>query len=224
MTFKAQYRHHDRPSLGSWAALFATLLLTACVTTPLPPPSEGPESWEQHRARVSALQEWELRGKLGYRGPDANGSAWLTWVQDAEHFDLTLTGPMGAGATRISGDAEIAVLSRGRNESRASSASALTHEVLGVSLPLDELLWWVRGLPSPDAPAATQLGDDDLLASLQQADWQLQFDRYTEVAGLHLPSRISGTGIAAYQGLHFTLVINHWQPNAQSLIEKQGEP
>lgn len=222
MTCKAQQR--TRFPLGFWAALLVTSLLTACVTPSLPPLVDEPASWEQHRDRVSALREWEMRGKLGYRGPDASGSAWLTWVQDAQHFDLTLTGPMGAGATRISGDAEAAVLSRGRDVSRASSASALTHEVLGISLPLEELLWWVRGLPAPDAPAATQLSESYLLASLQQAGWQLQFDRYTEIAGLHLPGRISGTGIDDYQGLRFTLVINHWQPNAPSQNQKKDTP
>ena len=233
MTFKAQrplnaqppiYLHH-RPAARLWAVFFATLMLAACVTTPLPEPDAGPDSWERHRDRLSALQDWELRGKLGYRGPDTNGSAWLTWIQQAEHFDLTLTGPMGAGATRISGDAETAALSRGRDQIRASSASALTQEALGVSLPLEELLWWVRGLPAPGAPATTQLGEDQLLASLQQAGWQLQFDRYTSVAGLHLPSRISGTGTDNYQGLSFTLVINRWQPGAQPLDpQKLSEP
>lgn len=194
-----------------WATLLAALLLSACATNPLPRPDSGPANWGQHREQAGALQDWELRGKLGYRGPDANGSAWLNWLQRDDHFDLTFTGPMGAGATHISGDSSIAVLTRGREESRASTVSTLTREALGINLPLDELLWWVRGLPAPGQSASLQVGDDQLLASLRQAGWQLLFDRYTLVDGLYLPSRISGTGTGAYDGLGFTLVIHQWQ-------------
>lgn len=189
-----------------------SLLLAACATPRPGSPVSTPVDWEDHRRQTAALQHWEVRGKLGYRGPEANGSAWLTWQQDEDHFDLTLTGPMGAGATRISGNTELAVLSRGRDETRASSPSALTRDALGVSLPLEELPWWVRGLPAPGQQPTMSFDDDRLLASLEQAGWHLQFSRYADVSGFHLPGRITGTGTGSHEGLSFTLVINQWHP------------
>lgn len=190
----------------------ALLLLAGCATPRLGPPVTSPVEWDSHRNQIAALEHWELRGKLGYRGPDANGSAWLTWLQDFESFDLTLSGPMGAGATRISGNPQLAVLQRGSDQARASSPSELTREVLGVRLPLEELPWWVRGLPAPDTPSTPSFGENHLLASLEQAGWQLAFSRYADVDGFHLPGRITGTGTGPHEGLSFTLVVNQWRP------------
>lgn len=204
------YRTSIDRYLTSLLVTLLGLLLAACTTPQPGTPVTTPVEWEQHRLQITALQHWELRGKLGYRGPGANGSAWLTWQQDDDYFDLTLTGPMGAGATRISGNAQLAMLSRGRDEVRANSASALTREVLGVALPLEELLWWAKGLPAPGSQPTMRF-DGGLLIALEQAGWHLQFSRYVDVEGLHLPGRITGTD--NHNGLSFTLVINQWQPH-----------
>jgi Outer membrane lipoprotein involved in outer membrane biogenesis len=52
---------------------------------------------------VQAENQFQLQGKIGVRTPQQSGSAFFTWVQQQEEFDIELTGILGAGKTQISG-------------------------------------------------------------------------------------------------------------------------
>lgn len=192
-----------RPSPRLATVAFLLVLLAGCATPPPVPPTG-----EERSPRT--LEQWSLKGKLGYRAPDDNGSAWLNWRQDGESWELRLHGPLGAGATRIRGDAQRAVLERaGAEPVVAANAAALSHRIFGWSFPVAQMRAWIRGLPAPDAPVASLERDDaGRLANLEQSGWQLSFEDYARHGHWQLPGRIRGQ-----RGeLGFTLVINEWRP------------
>lgn len=190
-----------RPTL---VALLALLLGACAVQQPAP----ETEQWDSHRHQLAALHQWQLEGKLGYRSPQQNGSAFVTWRQAADAFDLTLTGPFGAGATRISGDRQRAVMhQQGREEIRAPTAAELTEWLFGWALPVEQMVEWVKGIPAPQ-PGQYRHGFNPAgqLESLEQAGWQLHFDNYRQVDDLVLPGRIRGS-----RGeVSFILVVRQW--------------
>ncbi|PCO05435.1 outer membrane lipoprotein LolB [Microbulbifer flavimaris] len=187
------------------AFLCLVALLSACATqTPQPPvAAEQP---------VMQLQQWTIKGKLGVRSPNDNGSANLTWLQQSEpNYRIHLSGPLGAGATVISGTPAGVSLKRGDDPTtHATSPSQLTALTLGWPLPVEEMFYWVRGLPAPGQTSGEQRDAQGLLQTLQQAGWQLNFSGYQNVGAYVLPTRIKAETRQAAGPVKVTLVIKEW--------------
>lgn len=186
------------------------LLLSACAGQQRQPqPAEGDV------LPAAQLQHWTINGKLGVRAPGENTSANLNWQQrSAQSYRIHLSGPLGAGATVITGSPGGVSLQRGKEPPlQAANPSALTEEVLGWPLPVSEMFYWVRGLAAPGSPAqAQQHNAQGQLESLQQAGWQLTFGDYTYRGRYALPTRIRAETRQAGGAVRVTLVINEWLP------------
>lgn len=182
--------------------LFVTTLLAGCQTAPSVTTASFPSQAEQ-------FEHWQLRGRIGYDNGKEGGSAALVWRQVAsEQGSLDLSGPMGFGSAHIRYAPDGAHLDTGKQQVAAPSATELAWRVTGLALPIPALVWWVRGLPWPDAEVDNSTHDGQgLLTTLEQAGWQLGFDRYQLHGQLWLPGRIK-----AHQGdSRFTLLVQDWQ-------------
>lgn len=169
-------------------------------------------AWKAHRAQLEPLDRWILQGKIGIRSPQESGSGTLFWLQQARYYDIRLSGPLGRGATRIQGDQNRTTLEvAGRPTVSASSAEDLVAQQIGWHLPVDQLLWWVRGLPAPDSASRLQLDSQSRLGRLSQSGWTVEYSRYQQVDGLELPQRLQISG----HDLLLTLVITEWKPGIE---------
>ncbi|MCQ4289472.1 lipoprotein insertase outer membrane protein LolB [Pseudomonas stutzeri] len=188
------------------------LLLAGCAGLGPQESIEGPgnkEDWTTHKARVSEIDGWQISGKIGIRAPQDSGSGTLFWLQRQDYFDIRLSGPLGRGATRLTGRPDAVALEvAGQGRFEAESPEALVESQLGWQLPVSNLLWWVRGLPAPDSRSRIALDGNGRLANLQQDGWDIQYLGYSEEAGYELPSRIKLAG----RDLQITLVVKDWQP------------
>lgn len=193
------------------------LLLAGCAGLGPRESLEGagnPQDWAIHKERVSTIDGWQISGKIGIRSPQESGSGTLFWLQRQGYFDIRLSGPLGRGATRLTGREDAVALEvAGQGRFEADSPEALVESQLGWQLPVSNLLWWVRGLPAPDSRSRVSLDGQSRLASLQQDGWDLEYLAYAEQDGFALPSRIKLTG----RDLQITLVIKDWQPRQLGL-------
>ncbi|WP_417779689.1 lipoprotein insertase outer membrane protein LolB [Stutzerimonas xanthomarina] len=189
-----------------------TLLLTGCAGLGPQESVEGPgnaEDWKTHKAHVSEVDGWQISGKIGIQAPQDSGSGTLFWLQRQDYFDIRLSGPLGRGATRLTGRPDAVTLEvAGQGRFEADSPEALVESQLGWQLPVSHLLYWVRGLPAPDSRSRIALDPNGRLASLQQDGWDVQYLNYTEEDGYPLPNRIKLAG----RDLKITLVVKDWQP------------
>ena len=166
-------------------------------------------AWKTHRQSVEPIVGWTLQGKLGLRAPEQSGSGTLLWFQQRDSYDIRLSGPLGRGATQIVGTPEGVTLEiAGREPVQAATAEMLLEEQIGWRLPVEHLLWWVRGLPAQDSPSRLQLDTDSRLARLQQSDWTIEYSRYQNVGDLQLPQRMQLAG----HGVLLTLIVTQWEP------------
>src|SRR5690606_5148367 len=87
--------------------------------------------------------------------------------------------PPGSGGNPHPGDDRGMTLDiAGQPTLTAESAEDLLEQQIGWRLPVENLLWWVRGLPAPDSPSRLQLNPDSRLARLAQAGWTVEYSRY----------------------------------------------
>ncbi|MFT0212375.1 lipoprotein insertase outer membrane protein LolB [Pseudomonas sp. F1_0610] len=167
-----------------------------------------PAQWKQHADTVEPINSWDILGKIAIRTQQDSGSANLMWKQNKQTFDITLVGPLGQGATRLSGSPGFAQLNiANRGEFYAPNAEALMDEHLGWNLPVERLLWWVRGLPSPASKNQVRLDSEGRLAQLSQDGWNIHYLSYKEESSKNLPQRIKLQG----NGIEITLVVKQWQ-------------
>ncbi|MGY8821030.1 MAG: lipoprotein insertase outer membrane protein LolB [Pseudomonadales bacterium] len=192
--------------------LTLALLLAGCAGLGPQESVEGPgnaEDWKTHKAHISEIDGWQISGKIGIQAPQDSGSGTLFWLQRQDYFDIRLSGPLGRGATRLTGRPDAVALEvAGQGRFEANSPEALVESQLGWQLPVSNLLWWVRGLPAPDSRSRIALNANGQLASLKQDGWDVQYLGYTEEDGYPLPNRIKLAG----RDLKITLVVKDWQP------------
>ncbi|WP_417661420.1 lipoprotein insertase outer membrane protein LolB [Pseudomonas sp.] len=187
-------------------------LLTGCAGLVSHESVEGQgnqAAWQAHKEQLTALDAWQISGKIGIRAPKDSGSATLFWLQRQDYFDIRLSGPLGGGAARLTGrpgEVLLEVANKGRY--KAESPEALLQEQLRMNLPVSHLLWWVRGLPAPDTKSNVTLDTDSRLSHLSQDGWQVEYLSYVEQNGYWLPERIKLHG----QDLQVTIVVKDWQP------------
>lgn len=183
-------------------ALAGLLALSGCRTVPTEPAPALDDPLD--------LNSWTMDGRLGYRAGDEGGSASFHWIQeDVDSGHIHFSGPLGFGSARLGWTPERAWLEKGGERVEAPGPGLLAWQLTGLVLPIERLLYWVRGLPAPGIPVSErQTGADGELTRLRQAGWTLAFDRYRDVAKLSLPHRIK----ADHGDERFTLVIQSWQP------------
>lgn len=195
----------------SLAALSMLLVLSGCSQFSAKEQLTGSgqaSSWQAHKQQITPIDAWQINGKLGIRSEQESGSAILFWLQRQDYFDISLSGPLGQGSTRLTGrQGAVSLEIANRGTFTATTAEALMQQQLGWSLPVEHLLWWVRGLPAPQIKSRVQLNDDSLLATLEQDQWLVEYLSYRNENGLQLPERIKLSGA----GLNITLVIKQWQ-------------
>lgn len=98
---------------------------------------------------VSANNQFQLNGKIGIRTPQQSGSAFFTWVQQDEQFELELTGILGVGKTQISGQpGQVTLNSAKTGLIEADSAEELLQRATGWQAPITHLVDWVQARPA----------------------------------------------------------------------------
>ena len=188
--------------------LLVVITLSACASQNTRTPA--PLNWSQHSAKLQQLQHWTASGKIALRTAQQSESATLQWQQQAKHSHLNLSGPMGLNNTTVDSDGQQMSVHRGEDHSEfdVSTPDAILRNT-GWDLPLQALPYWLKGIPSPAYPVQTQQLDSerDLLRTLQQDDWRIDYQAYEEFQGLALPIRLriqrGGTAVK--------IIIRDWQ-------------
>jgi len=166
----------------------ALLVLTACATSP--PDDSGP-GWDDHRRQVENLEHWTAEGKLALRSPDQSESASFQWRQQGEQIRVELSGPLGVNASTITSDGRQVEIVQGEERSvwDVSDPESLARDT-GWYLPITALPHWLRGIPAPHFEVE-QLGlENQRLALLKQAGWEISYERYSGFDGVSLPTRM----------------------------------
>lgn len=187
--------------------LSLALLITACATQQSTKPRDNTDIEaviQARQAQLSAQDHWRLRGKIGLRSPQQNGSGFIDWQQQAESFRLQVSGPLGQGSSVISGGPEHLHI-EGQPEQNLQDAQQQALSRLGWPLPHRQMPYWVRGLPAPQESYEAR-GRAQQLELITQSGWQIEYLRYSRHR-MPLPEKIK----LKRENIQITLVIKRWQ-------------
>lgn len=189
-------------------AALTALALSACQTVPVPPAPVT--AWAVRRPLLQSLSRFRLTGRVavavGHRGFNAD----IRWVQDGPHTRMTVSGPLGADAIRVSDDAgNLQVLtSRGQHLGNVAARAALQRQ-LGFDPPIASLRYWILGVPAPGFPAKVSLDTRQRVSSLHQAGWSIVYRSYQSVGAEWLPRLLT----VRRSDVRLRMVVDVWRLN-----------
>ncbi len=197
--------------LGPLITFTCVLIISGCASSPrldLPQTSDTTEIlWQGHHSNMLAINQWQLSGKIGYRTPEQASSASLNWLQQGEEFNINLSGPLGQGGAKLSGNKDhIRLKVAGQGEFTSSEPEQLLEQKTGWTLPLSSLLHWIRGVPAPQLKAHYKLDEQGRISHLTQHHWQIDYLSYHRLSSNWLPKKIK----LHYGQTTLTLIIKQW--------------
>lgn len=177
-----------------WRGLLLLLCLTGCASTPVAV------------APVGQFTPFVLSGRVAVQQGERRQSAGLRWAHRRQSDTVDLLTPLGGTAARIYRDTQRATLEEGQRRADAANLDGLMQQMLGWSLPLDGLQYWVLARPVPDVPAQLERNAAGQLTLLRQQDWLIRYTRYPDEQPSTLPTRMQ----LEYGTLRVQLLLDAW--------------
>jgi outer membrane lipoprotein LolB len=200
------------PGIKQLLLVLSAFVLSACVTHL--PMQQQQQIWKQHSVRIGELLQWDMRGRIALQMDDEAWQLNMRWQRFPEQQQIDVSGPIGMGAVRMLIDTNGAQLrDASQMEYSADNAQELLWQTTGWLLPLDNLSWWLRGLPVPGKQQQMKLDGQGRLGTLTQDGWQLSVLEYEEQQGMLLPHLIelhNVNGDTHGKSMRLRLVIRQW--------------
>ncbi len=171
--------------------LLAAGLLSACST--IAPPAEENSDWARQRDQLQNLDSWELRGRVNVRYDNESHTPRINWLQQNVEYHISLWGTFNAGNTQIVGRPGYVTLENDGETLTANSPEELILQQLGYELPISQLNYWIKGLPSPDSEPQLRFNELNQLTTIEQADWTINLSDMRQYGPISLPRRVELT-------------------------------
>jgi outer membrane lipoprotein LolB len=161
-------------------------------------------SWDERRKDLEQATRWDLDGRAAAALGQQGWQASLNWRQTGADSELHLAGPLGIGALMI----KVTPAGLALNGAPPSDAVvAQLQDRLGFELPLDNLRYWLLGIPDPNTPFELTRNAQDRAARLSQAGWNIEYDDYMPGDGDLLPKRLVLTRAEA----RVRIAVDRWE-------------
>lgn len=156
---------------------------------------------------AASIKSWDLSGAMSAKGSSKAWSAQIHWQQSgANQYQIRLFGPLGGGTVIIEGHQGHITYTDGPKKITSKNPDELFEHETGLRLPVQNLYYWVRGLPAPGAVTSKTSGPNHALSTLNQNGYRITYLNYTTTHHAELPTKIRLEG----HGLLIKLVIKQW--------------
>lgn len=157
-------------------------------------PHNDPQ-WQQHLAQLQKINAYDTKGQFGYISPEERFSSHFDWqYKTPTNFSLTMSSNLSSKSLKLHRNAKGMTISDEKGRSRTErNVDALMEEIIGVSFPIDQFAYWVKGQPEQNhhyiVNEKRQLAQFDY--PLNGTVWKVTFVEYHEDRTPNLPKLIS---------------------------------
>lgn len=159
-----------------------TLAITGCMQNP------NLEAINTKQVRIQYLQQmqsWHAEGRVAIQSAMQSQTASFRWQQHGQQYEVYLYSPFSTKSLSIAGNA---------TSRRVLAVNDLSdHELdLDEHLPLAQLGYWAKGMPTPTStPTFIKYDSCNQLQSLQQDGWQIDYQKYQSCTPVSLPEKLT---------------------------------
>ena len=173
---------------------------------------QAQERWAARQQALSGYKTWDIHARAAIRLKGEAYNIGIHWQRQDESTMILLEAPFGQGVFRIESSANEVYRLRlpdGRVFEN-NTAEALLEDMIGWSLPISGLKYWIRGLPRPGSAYSHRLDQGGRARSISQDEWDIEYlDYFAPQESPQLPRRIKLVSEKAT----LKLVIERWQPS-----------
>jgi outer membrane lipoprotein LolB len=167
--------------------IFSGLLsLQGCVKENhflLKPVKNPSMEWASNQKKLESIQSWKIQGKVGISDGVNAQSIEVIWTQDKANYEMDFYGPLEIKIGSLIKNSEGLFLVTPSARLSAKDPESLMAKEFGWSLPIQGLVDWVRGLPSPeDSGGSHTLNTFGYLARLKSQGWEITYLNYEPMA------------------------------------------
>jgi len=168
------------------------------------------ELWAARQQALLELDSWDVHARAALKLESGVYNIGIRWQRQAETSTILLEAPFGQGVFRIESDA-VGKYRLRLPDGRVfedNSAEALLEKMIGWSLPIGGLDYWIRGLPRPDSDYSHRLDEGGRARSIDQDQWSIGYlDYFARQENLQLPRRVK----LVSDKVTLKLIIERWQ-------------
>lgn len=196
------------------ACVLALLTVASCRIAPpravVGPGADAP--WPEQRAALEKLDRYALAGRVAVAANGQGFSASLRYAQLARRTEMSLDGPLGIGGLRVALDGQDLEIATSRGEKLdGPEARAELERRLGFALPLDELRWWLLGIPAP-GDSAVNLSEAGEIRDFTQMGWHVSINSRAAGLGFSLPQRLTAERLGGERdAARLKLLVERWE-------------
>lgn len=186
------------------AGVYFLVAIVLCACAAAPPRAPPKKSWPERMQELQQAQRWDLQGRAAGAVGAQGWQASLEWRQAAQVADVRLAGPFGAGAmgfTLSPQGLEFAAAPPG-----ITSPGEYLQQRLGFAPPLEDLRYWLLGVPNPAQAFEFKGNDADRAAQLTQDGWTIDYGEYAGVDADVLPKRFT----LRRESVRVRIAVDHW--------------
>ncbi|NQZ10715.1 MAG: outer membrane lipoprotein LolB [Algicola sp.] len=174
------------------------------------------KSEQQRQLALTQLQHWQVKGKLIFKSPQEKFSASLNWTQQSTHSDIRLTSFLGMSILKMLNDGNIATLISDGKTLTSDDPESLLYETKGITLPINDMPHWMKGLTSKDFDRTTVFDEHNRVKQIKLLDatgrpWQIDYQSYLQATlkrqNYQLPKKIRLTG----NNITIIIKISDWE-------------
>ena len=162
---------------------------------------------QQHLAKLSHIQQFSLKGRLGVVTKKQGFSGRIDWQHALTTDTIEVFSPLGgkvAGIVKTPNG--VTLTSQDGHSVKAQDAESLTEMTLGWRLPLTGLSDWAIGRPSKSKVDASTWDEQGRLTTLTQDGWDIGFENYADQHGYLLPSKV----VLKSEKVNLKLLVEKW--------------
>ncbi len=165
--------------------------------------------WESRQQILIQFDNWDIHARAALKLEGEAYNIGIRWQRDPKSSKILLEAPFGQGVFRIdSGSDGVYRLHLPDGQVfKNITAEALLEDVIGWSLPISGLEYWIRGMPRPGSDYSQRLREDGRISYLEQDQWTIDYlDHFTQQTP-QLPRKIR----LVNDTLTLKMIIEHWQ-------------
>lgn len=176
------------------------------------------QQWLHWQQAVQPIDRWDVHARAVVKLEAGVYHVGIRWRHERQGFVILLEAPFGQGVFRIETSSESALYRLSLPDGQVyqnASTEALLEEVIGWSIPLSGLEFWIRGLPRPDSVYSHRSAAEGMPLSINQDGWSIRYlDYFASLGSPGLPRKMQ----LARDDLTLKLVIERWQQNESDQI------
>ncbi|TRX56401.1 lipoprotein insertase outer membrane protein LolB [Thalassomonas sp. M1454] len=192
------------------AALFS---LSGCSSTPEATDAELFQDENQRSQQLENVTHWTIKGKIAFISPQEKQSANLFWQQQQDKITLKLTTFLGVNVLSLNSDDGLYTLKADGKTWRNENLDQLLSQVTNLNLPVNSLIYWVKGLKASNDDIITYSATNALPSQLQawanNKFWQIEYQSYRLIDQYRLANKLT----VKHNDLTIKMAISSWEIN-----------